>query len=131
MSLDLIIKKYFPALALVLIAVIAWFQANGVSYLVDAAVAPGSGPTFAPQMAGKTTQVPRPSVDAIHNRNPFDSTTGPLNAEEVELPVPEEEELTVDDPLSVPNCTGVTIHGVTESDDPLWSFAMISSSGEK
>ena len=34
------------------------------------------------------------------------------------------------DPLVVPRCEGVTVHIVTESDDPLWSFAAVQGPGE-
>jgi general secretion pathway protein C len=43
---------------------------------------------------------------------------------------PEEKKLTFDDPLTVPACPGVTVFIVTESDDPLWSFAAVQGQGD-
>lgn len=130
MSVDLIFKKYFYAIVLTLAAFAAFFQASGVSHLLSAIFAPGSGPTFAPLIAAKTQMIVRPQVGAIHDRNPFDSVTGPLNKVEVVQKKAEPEKLSFDDPLTVPLCAGVTVFILTESDDPLWSFAAVKGPGE-
>jgi len=113
-----------------MVALAAFFQASGVSHLVGAQLAPGSGPTFAPVSKAKAARIQRPRAEAIHSRNPFDSETGPLNAPEV---VTEEEapsKVNFDDPLTVPLCDGVSILILTESEDPLWSFAAIQAKGD-
>lgn len=128
-SVDLLFKKYFYAIVLLVVALAAYFQASGVSSLVESQLAPGSGPTFAPMAQARVQMHGRPNAEAIHNRNPFDSVTGPLNASEVTLPT-EKKTLNVDDPLSVPLCSGVKVLIVTESSDPLWSFAAVQGNGD-
>lgn len=71
-----------------------------------------------------------PQVEPILSRNPFDSATGCLNCAP-EVPIEEEDRtLTFDDPLTVPDCPGVTVFIVTESEDPLWSFAAVRGQGD-
>lgn len=112
-----------------MVALAAFFQASGVSHLVGAQLAPGSGPTFAPMAKAKAGKIERPRADAIHNRNPFDSVTGQLNKPEViEDDTPAK--VVVDDPLAVPHCDGVSVLILTESEDPLWSFAAIQAKGD-
>ena len=130
MSVDLLFKKYFYAIVLVLVALAAFFQASGISHLVGAQLAPGSGPTFGPLATVKVDSRERPRAEAIHSRNPFDSVTGPLNAPEVDFSEDTQAQASFDDPLTVPSCSGVSVLILTESDDPLWSFAAIQSSGE-
>jgi len=129
-SVDLIFKKYFYAIVLALAAVAAYFQASGVSQLLAALFAPGSGPIFEPIASPPTQAVVRPQVGAIHSRNPFDSVTGALNKVKVVKKEKEKEVLTFDDPLTVPVCAGVTVFILTESSDPLWSFAALQGPGE-
>ncbi len=131
MSVDLIFKKYFYAIVLVMVALAAFFQASGVSHLLSSQLLPGSGPTFAPLAKGKTERLVRPKATLIYSRNPFDSVTGCLNCEE---PVPEGEDESgpaeIGDPLSAPPCPGVSILILTESEDPLWSFAAVKGPGD-
>ncbi len=129
-SVDLLFKKYFYAIVLLIVALAAYFQASGVSSLIESQLAPGSGPTFPPMLQARVTSFERPNVTAIHNRNPFDSVTGPLNAVAVVLPTAQKKELNIDDPLSVPVCAGVKVFIVTESSDPLWSFAAVQGNGD-
>lgn len=131
MSVDLLFKKYFYAVLLFLVVLAAYFQGSGISYLVAAQFAPGSGPTFAPMPKVKTERLVQYSAGPIHARNPFDSETGPLNAKPVELPDARQDAAFPDDPLSVPICPGVTVFILTESTDPLWSFAAVSGQGDQ
>lgn len=128
MSVDLLFKKYFFGIVLGLVALAAYFQASGVSHLVGEQLAPGSGPTLPPMAQAKFSRIEKPSAKAIHDRNPFDSEKGPLNPP----PVAEkkEEKISFDDPLTVPACSGVTVFILSESDDPLWSFASIQGDGD-
>lgn len=131
-SVELIFKKYFFAVLLVLIAAAAYFQASGIGSLIAAQISPGSGPTFKPMVEAKTSALERLSVTTLQRRNPFDSVTGsvyPADQPVVEAPV-EEQGPRFDDPLTVPTCPGVTILILTESDDPLWSFAAMLAPGD-
>jgi general secretion pathway protein C len=129
-SVDLLFKKYFYGIVLGLVLLAAYFQASGISSLVAAQVAPGSGPTFAPLPVVRADPPMRLSVESIHSRNPFDSETGPLNAQPIPEGPAQEKRLTFDDPLTVPDCSGVTVFIITESTDPLWSFAAVQASGD-
>lgn len=130
MSIDALFKQYFYAVVFAFIALAAYFQAAGVSHLVAAELAVGSGPTFEPMPRVDVQAVPTPAARAIHERNPFDSVTGSLipdPADEAE----QKKEVTFDNPLTVPACPGVKVHILTESDDPLWSFAAMQGPGDQ
>ncbi len=129
-SLDLLFKKYFYGILIFLVLLAAYFQGSGISHLVGAQLAPGSGPTFTPMPRATGQAVPRPQVGAILSRNPFDSETGCLNCDPIVEPTMEEKAPALDDPLTVPSCPGVTVFIVTESQDPLWSFAAVQGQGD-
>jgi len=123
-------------LVLVLLALSAYFEASGASELVGAAfIAPPSSASAA-RLPARPPSVARgepPSADAIIERNPFDSVTGPLNAKPVEVPVASataSAEAVVKDPLHVDQCEGVTALIITESNDRLWSVAALQGTGE-
>lgn len=134
MSVDLFIKRYFGAFLLGIVALAAYFQARGVVFLFSAALAPEAGMMLPPLPASRRTELSRLSALPIHERNPFDSVTGPLIGEEFDLPALGEDKgkkaIDVSDPLSVPLCPGVKVHILTESEDPLWSFAAMQGPGE-
>jgi general secretion pathway protein C len=125
---DALFKKYFVAVVLTLVAAAAYFQAAGLSQLIGSALTLGEA---APQGKAHSPGLPsieRPRATAILERNPFDSVTGPLVGGTISVPEPGPPPIT--DPLAVPRCEGVTVHIVTESDDPLWSFAAVQGPGE-
>jgi general secretion pathway protein C len=129
-SFDSLLKKYFVAVVCALIALAAYFQAAGLSQLVGSALT--LSPTDAPKPtagAAAAARIERPRATAIIDRNPFDSVTGPLNAQPIEEPT--KQAIDVSDPLAVPRCEGVNVHIITESDDPLWSFAAVQGPGEQ
>ena len=134
-TFDLLLKKYFLGVVLAFVALAAYFQAAGATQLVGAAF---SGPTtsaLAPRTMAATAPVmhERPTADAIIARNPFDSVTGPLNAEKITLedvPVPGKSPIDNTDPLTAPVCDAPTVFIVTESNDPLWSVAALQAPGE-
>jgi general secretion pathway protein C len=136
-TFDLLLKKYFLGVVLAFVALAAYFQAAGATQLIGAAF---SGPAAnAPPSrvmaaaAPTTTTHERPTADAIIARNPFDSVTGPLNAEKITLedvPVPGKSPIDNTDPLTAPVCDAPTVFIVTESHDPLWSVAALQAPGE-
>ncbi|HTQ03143.1 MAG TPA: type II secretion system protein GspC [Polyangiaceae bacterium] len=136
MALDPLLRKYFPVLVLVLLALSAYFEASGASELVGAAfIAPPSSAS-AGRLPARPPIVARSeprSADAIIERNPFDSVTGPLNAKPVEVPSASASEsavAVVKDPLHADQCEGITPLIITESDDRLWSVAALQGAGE-
>jgi len=133
-TFDLLLKKYFLGVVLAFVALAAYFQAAGATQLIGAAFS-GSVSSVAPPRPAATTAPAsreRPSADAIIARNPFDSVTGPLNAEKIaiDVPVPGKSPIDNTDPLTAPVCDAPTVFIVTESHDPLWSVAALQAPGE-
>jgi len=139
MGIDALLKRFFPAVVLLLIGVAAYFQAAGMGQLVAGSVAvdPSSVPTsVAPT---KHFAAPAPaSTDhstngaAILSRNPFDSVTGPLDAKPITIEdAPPPPIADNGDPLEDPSCDGLKVILITWSEDPEWSFAAIAGSDGK
>jgi len=134
-TFDLLLKKYFLGVVLAFVALAAYFQAAGATQLIGAAF---SGPVSSaapprPMVAAAPVTRERPTADAIISRNPFDSVTGPLNAEIIPLgdvPVPGKSPIDNSDPLTAPACDSPTVFIVTESTDPQWSVAALQAPGE-
>jgi len=134
-TFDLLIKKYFIGVVLAFVALAAYFQASGATQLIGAAFS-SPATSAAPVRVAAAPALPpreRPTADMIISRNPFDSVTGPLNAEPVppgDVPVPGVSAIDNTDPLTAPVCDAPTVFIVTESHDPLWSVAALQAPGE-
>lgn len=134
MGIDAALKRYFPAVLCVLIALAAYFQASGMGQLVASSVAVGTSsapagppPRPAPVVANQDHTT---SAAAILSRNPFDSVTGPLDGKPVELPTAPPE-LPNEDPYDDPSCSGTRVLLITQAEDPTWSFAALAGSDGK
>lgn len=136
MGFDATLKRYFPVVICLLIALAAYFQASGMGQLVATSVAldPSSMPS-APKAPGHTINAGlatreehSTSAASIIGRNPFDSVTGPLDGRLVELPhtPPPESAISNSDPYADPMCESCRVLLITQSDDPEWSFAAIA-----
>lgn len=136
MGFDATLKRYFPVVICLLIALAAYFQASGMGQLVASSVAldPSSMPQ-APKPpshslnAGLATKDEHSTSAApIIGRNPFDSVTGPLDGKVVDLPQtpPPDQALSNSDPYADPMCDACRVLLITQSDDPEWSFAAIA-----
>jgi general secretion pathway protein C len=131
-GLDALLRKYFIAVVLGMVAMAAYFQAAGAMQLVGTAMLPDRAtltvaPKAAPSAAPAAPKVR--SAEPILARNPFDSVTGPLNAK------PAAEALSqaqpdLSNPLQAPRCEGITVTIVTESTDPAWSIAAMRAPGD-
>jgi general secretion pathway protein C len=135
-SFDALLKKYFIAVVLGLVSVMAYFQASGTMRLFGAALTPDEKIlTQAPKPAKSATPLPGSTVtksgDAILARNPFDSVTGPLDDSAGPINIPTPTTINAGDPLSAPRCDGVKVSIITESSDPLWSIAAIQGPGDQ
>lgn len=131
MDLDAAVKHHFPWIAATMIASAVYFQAAGVSRLVGSEIIPDRDGRSAP-----APPVPRraphdglhaTSAEAILQRNPFDSATGPLlprpgGAPEGRAPGDAGRS---DDPWSDPICEAGRVVLIAASDDAAWSFAAI------
>ena len=132
MAFDALFKKYFVLIILGLVALAAYFQASGTMALIGAALteAPANTPSaFIPDKA-VVRGAERRTAQPLIKRNPFDSETGPLDSKPapiVEAPEPEPQ---VTDPLRAPVCSDVKVQIVTESEDPMWSFAALQGNGD-
>ena len=133
MAFDQLLKKNFWAVIGVLTAVVAFLNAEGITQLVGAALAPDEkqlalAPPMAKAAAPGPTAVPfhTTSAEPIFARNPFDSQTGPLNAKPIELTDETAAVAEVNtDPLNAPICDGVKVLVITASSDPDWSFVAL------
>lgn len=139
MGLDAILKRYFPAVICLLIAVAAYFQASGMGELVASSVLldPSSMPPPPPAPKGGAAH-PTPGSERTINaapilgRNPFDSVTGPLDGKQLELPAQSEAPPPdSNDPYADPVCDVAKVLLITQSDDPDWSFAAVAGSDGK
>lgn len=132
MALDALLKKYFLAVVLGLLALAAYFQAAGATQLLGAALlapAPAvSGAPAVPPLVPGLAREPR-SAEPIIDRNPFDSVTGPLHPKPEPELVPQSEP-DMSDPLAAPACEGLSAFIITESTDPTWSIAALQATGE-
>ncbi|HLM72430.1 MAG TPA: type II secretion system protein GspC [Polyangiaceae bacterium] len=140
MGLDSNLKRYFPAVVCLLIAVAAYFQASGIGELVASSVAldPSAVPTASPAPRPVSTSASAreehsTSAAPIIARNPFDSVTGPLDGSPVDLShaVSAPEPPANVDPYTDPQCSGAKVLLITQSEDPEWSFAAIAGSDGK
>lgn len=137
MSLDAILKRYFPLVLLALVAVAAYFQASGITQIVGSALAVdekailASGPI--PARAAATASSPsfhNTSAQLVIERNPFDSVAGNLNPPPVASSSEVESGPAVpgtDDPYGAPACEReIKVLATAVSDDAAWSFASLT-----
>jgi general secretion pathway protein C len=144
MALDQLLKRNFWAVILVLVAIVALLHARAIGNIVGAKLAPSESllaaappaRTAAPSSSAGSHAT---SADAILERNPFDSVTGPLNRPPAELE--DAGALSADaavavlvdntDPQNAPACDGVKVLIIAASPDPEWSFAAFAGADGK
>jgi general secretion pathway protein C len=133
MAPDRILKRFFPAITLLLIAFVAYLQAHGAVRLLALALG-GSFARVSSLPPRQDAEPPVPSApksgQAIVDRNPFDAVTGPFQRDpgsERGLAPPTD----ASDPLSWPSCQDVEVVILTESSsDPWWSLATLQGPSE-
>ncbi len=133
MAIDKLLRRYFWAVILVLVAIAAFLGAQGMTQVVGVSLAVTEKDLAATPLSGRLPAPPSSasphatSAEPILSRNPFDSVTGPLNA--VAVPLPEEAASAsapdMHDPFNAPDCDGVRILVIAASADPDWSFAAL------
>lgn len=135
MGFDAIFKRYFAVVICLLIGAAAYFQASGMGQLVASTVAldPSAMPAATPHKAASRATPAPSSTDhatnatAILSRNPFDSVTGPLDGQKIEIPDPTPaKEETNRDPYDDPDCDVAKVLLIVASEDPQWSFAAMA-----
>jgi general secretion pathway protein C len=122
------------------LAIIAYFQAKGVVQLVTSSALAldtnelAGGSLKKPPVSGAALGVRTPRTsEGIIAHNPFDHTTDlkpkpPPPPEEIIDRTPKTVDLS--DPVSAEICQGIKLHIVTESDDPVWSIAVLQGPKE-
>lgn len=136
MAVDKLFKRHFWAVILALVAIAAFFDAQGIMHVVGAGLVADDKQLSAPPLAARipaaapSANPHSTSADAILARNPFDSVTGPLNriaaeAASADAPPPD-----LSDPYNAPECEGMKVLVIAASPDPDWSFAAFSVAAE-
>ncbi len=126
MKPDAFVRRGFPFILGVMIAAAAYFQASALSQLVAYEIARDSAPS-APEVAPVKPPLPgEPATGAapILERNPFDSTTGPLGAPPEGAQAGQVNLANVD-PRHAPLCDAGRVVLIAVSEDKEWSFAAI------
>jgi general secretion pathway protein C len=138
MPIDQLLKRHFWAVIVMLVAIAAFLDAQGIMHIVGASLGADETTLAVPPLMARLPTAPASatphatSAEPILSRNPFDSVTGPLNATPVTLPdltpsAPAEPT----DPYSAPACDGVQVLVIAASPDPDWSFAALETPEEK
>jgi general secretion pathway protein C len=138
MPIDQILKRHFWAVIVVLVAMAAFLDAQGIMHIVGASLGADETALTVPPLMARLPAAPASatphatSAEPILSRNPFDSVTGPLNAVPVNLPdVVAAAPPDLSDPYSAPACDGVQVLIIAASPDPDWSFAALETPEEK
>ncbi len=139
MPIDQLLKRHFWAVIVVLVALAAFFDAQGIMHIVGAHLGADETQLGAPPLLARLPLAPgsatphATSAEPILSRNPFDSVTGPLNAMPVPVPgdVVQVAAPDMTDPYHAPDCDGVQVLIIAASPDPDWSFAALETPAEK
>ncbi len=137
MAIDKLLKRHFWAVILVLVAMAAFFDAQGIMQIVGANLGADEKQLSAPPLLARIPPGPASasphatSAEPICARNPFDSVTGPCNAMPVPLPEADQAKEDDSDPYHAPDCDGVKVLVIAASADPDWSFAALETQQEK
>lgn len=138
MGVERLARKSFSFVVALLLAIAIYFQAAGAVELVASkALTLAPQPPKADAKASLARQKTSPQAsstngDAILSRNPFDSVTGPLDRNPIQIETPQTASKQVDasDPLNAPECPDVSLNIVSESLDPEWSLAQLKGPGD-
>jgi general secretion pathway protein C len=138
MPVDKLLKRHFWAVILALVAIAAFFDAQGIMQVVGASLGADAKQLSTPPLVSRgapgsgSAPAHVTNADAILHRNPFDSETGPLDVvAAAESAAVESAPLDLSDPFSAPQCEGVQVLIIAASADPDWSFAALETPKEK
>jgi general secretion pathway protein C len=139
MAVDKLLKRYFWAVIMALVAIAAFFDAQGIMQVVGASLGADAKQLATPPLGGHgipgvgSALSHITNADAILHRNPFDSVTGPLDAvASAEIAaVQSAAPLDLSDPFHAPPCDGVQVLIIAASADPDWSFAAMETPKDK
>ncbi len=138
MPIDQILKRHFWAVIVVLVAMAAFLDAQGIMHIVGASLGSDETALAVPPLMARLPAAPASatphatSAEPILSRNPFDSVTGPLNLPPpVPTDAPAAPPVDLTDPYRAPVCDGVQVLIIAASPDPDWSFAALETPDEK
>ncbi len=137
MAFDQVLKKNFWIAILPLIAIAALLNAQAITQLIGIGLTPDEKQLAAAPAVAKIAPVAANSArnvnaDPILSRNAFDHVTGPITPPPVsDDAVASTGPLDTSDPWNAPKCDGVKVLIITASGDPEWSFAALSTGGDK
>jgi general secretion pathway protein C len=137
MAIDKVLKRHFWAVILALVALAAFFDAQGIMNVVGASLGADEKQLSAPPLGARLPPVPgsanphATNAEPILARNPFDSVTGPLNKTAAAEPSADAPPLDLSDPFHAPDCDGVKVLIIAASADPDWSFAALETPQDK
>ena len=119
MAMQTIIKRSFPSVVLLLIAVVAYLQVRGTAALIEALlISPSRGPS------GPRLEAAPPAPEPSANPSGLVSQLTPA-------PAAKRPSSNADDPLAWPVCQDVRALIVTEFRDPTWSLATLQGQAEE
>jgi general secretion pathway protein C len=119
MAMQTIIRRSFPGVVLLLIAVVAYLQVRGTAALIEALlISPSRGPSGPQLEASPAAPEPSPNPAGLVSQLAVSDAPKPPS-------------VNADDPLAWPVCRDVRALIVTESRDPTWSLATLQSQGEE
>lgn len=127
-SVDAIAKRYQIPIVCGLIAVIAYLQGSGIASLIAEHLPAEPAPAAARAKKSSAAFTTKSGAQVL-SRNPFDSVTGPLTGKPPPKPVVTAPPAT-DNKSELPACGSGDVVLITNSDDPSFSFAVISSGTE-
>ena len=138
MAIDKLLKRHFWAVILALVALAAFFDAQGITQFVGAGLGADEKQLSAPPLLARLPPGPASAsphaTDAklILERNPFDHVTGPISSSTAPPPgEPEGVDPGPMDPFNAPDCDGVKVLVIAASSDPEWSFAALETQQDK
>ncbi len=136
MPIDQLLKRHFWAVILALVAIAAFFDAQGIMHVVGANLGADETQLSVPPLMARLPTPPASatphatSAEPILSRNAFDSVTGPLNAVPPSADVAEAPPPDLSDPYNAPDCEGMHVLIIAASPDPDWSFAALETPQE-
>jgi general secretion pathway protein C len=132
MKLDALFRRFFPVIVGGLLALAAYFQAAGLSAVLEVTLLEGNAGRVAASATELVSTVQArgelATAGPILARNPFDSITGPLDGTVKPLTV---EAPGVGGAQEDLPCDRGQVVLILASDDPQWSFAAVAIGGKR
>ncbi len=132
MKLDRILKRHFAVVIGGFVTVAAFLHAQAVTHVVGFRLAPdaeelAATPSGSHPPRARAAEARGAGAKNILMRNPFDSVTGDLSRDSIDVEVPDGGGASPParevDPMRAAACEGLKVVAIAASTDPDWSFA--------